>query len=150
MVDEKEVIRAFEEEHELLESEKEALKQLYAEIKEDKQILDDEVFSVKGFIKIVERIERREDFLAKEVKKKIEDPKGLHSSDATIKDELYELKKDVDLVKNIHDRMSEMKISEIRDAENLAEANWEVLDILRHAVERAEKTISEVKEVFKE
>ncbi len=150
MEEERIIIRAFEEEHELLESEKQALAELYNEIMHEEELLSKEANSVQGIRNLIERIESREEFLFQQVKKKEQDPYAVHSSYDEIKFNLDELDEGLATLRRIHNRIQEAKDEEVHEALETAEKNWEVVDLLKHAIDRAERTKHAVEKLFKD
>jgi len=150
MDEQKIILKAFEEEHELLESEKKALDDLFNEIKHEEKLLDEECSSVEGIKNLIEHIEGEEEFLFEQVKKKEQDPEAVHASYDDIKYKLDKLEDSLATLRKIHNKIKQARDEEIHEALETAEKNWEVVDLLRHAIERAERTKHAVEKLFRE
>ncbi|MEK6947175.1 MAG: hypothetical protein AABX32_06220 [Nanoarchaeota archaeon] len=142
----KHVLRAFTIEHELLEKEIAALAAYYQELREGEELLKGHESWVSGISEVLKNIERHQVALNKQLLQNTERSGSLYESDGrTAIATINELKKWLEILKKIRDKMNRMYAEENSQRAREVDDSWKSIGFLKETINYCEATINAFK-----
>lgn len=148
------VIRAFNEEHTLLENEKNAIAEYFVTLKAEESKLEQYTTWLEGIQKIIANIESHDAALKEKLVEVIENPHAMtniqsHNKEA-MKQSLAELESSISILTRVKGQLQYQRNAETQQATNTVHANWKVIMLLEKVIAKSERTIGAIKNHFKD